>query len=215
MHREPGEVSYTVPIRRTRRVSFWVGLATIFIAALLAATSVAACAGLLLCLNVKVDGFWIIFLFGLFWFGLFFLSYPLQRGYARSRDVCRPGISLIGRRLSVPLENDSTLHFKLDEPHELNFGWSEHVMTSVSYRGGHTRGVWTHAVLSQNGQGLYLIAEDSIREAQAAGWPKSTVPAKPSMPRVNLWASDLVTLLEVIRTRRVRPAVALMLNRCP
>ncbi len=208
LKREPGEVAYTVPVRRTRWVSFLVGLAAVFIAALVAATSVTAFAGLLTLTHVEVDGVWIIFLFGLFWFGLFFLSYPLQRRYARSRDLRRPGISLNGGVLSVPLEKNSTLHFNLGEPHELAFGWYEHVMTSVSYQGTHTRGVWTHAMLAQNGQGLYLIAEDSIREAQSAGWPKSTVPATPTMPRVSLWASDLVALVDVLRTRSVRPMPA-------
>ncbi|HEY0082999.1 MAG TPA: hypothetical protein VGB61_09435 [Pyrinomonadaceae bacterium] len=204
LNREPGEFAYTVPVRRTRWVSFWVGLAAVFIAALAAAMSVAAFGGLLTLLKVEVDGFWIIFLFGLFCFGLFFLSYPLQRRYARSRDLRWPGISLNGGVLSVPLEKKSTLHFNLGEPHELAFGWCEHVMTSVSYQGTHTRGVWTHAMLTQNGQGLYLIAEDSIREAQSAGWPKRTIPATPTMPRVSMWASDLVALLEAIRTRSAR-----------
>jgi hypothetical protein len=208
LNREPGEIACTVPIRRTRWVSFRVGLATVFIAALVAATSVAVFAGLLTLLKVEVDGFWIVFLFGLCWFGLFFLSYPLQRRYARSRDLRRPGISLNGGSLSVPLEEDFTLHFKLGEPHELMFGWYEHVMTSASYQGTHTRGVWTHAMLAQNGQGLYLIAEDSIREAQSAGWPKTTVPTTPTMPRVSLWASDLVALVEAMRTRAARPAPA-------
>jgi hypothetical protein len=164
-----------------------------------AAMSVVALADLLTWLKVRTDGMWIIFLFGLLWFGLFFLSYPLQRRYARSRDLRRPGISLSQGRLAVPVALDAVLHFKLDEPYELAFGWWEHVMTAVQYQGTHTRAVWTHATLSQAGQRLSLIAEDSIREAQSAGWPKTPDAASPSTSRVSLWASDLVALVEAIR----------------
>jgi hypothetical protein len=177
---------------------------------MLAAASAAALLGLLALLKINIDGAWIIILFGFLWFGLFFLSYPLQRRYARSRDLRRPGISLINDVLTVPVTQDSLLHFKLDEPHELAFGWWEHVMTSAHEQFSNTRAVWTHATLSQARQRLFLIAEDSVREAQSAGWPKmpgaatteiTPDAATPEVFRVSLWASDLVALFEVIRTR--------------
>ena len=197
------EVSRSIPVRRTRWVSFWVGLAAVILAALSAAASVAALVlGLLAWSGAELDGFWAVFLFGLLWFGLFFLSYPLQRRYSRSRDARRPGITLAGSLLTVPVASDSALQFNFDEPHELVFGWCEHVMTSAGGPTTLTRGVWTHALLSQAGRQLYLIAEDSVREAQAAGWPKTPIAAATTaMPRVNLWASDLVALVEVARAR--------------
>lgn len=200
------ESFYSVPLRRTRWVSFWVGVAAVFVALMLAAAPAAALVGLVTWLEVELDGMWVILLFGLLWFGLFFLSYPLQRRCARSRDLRRPGISLMDGVLFVPVTEDSMLRFKLDEPHELMFGWYEHVMTSAGGATKNSRAVWTHAVLSQAGQGVYLIAEDAVREAQSAGWPKRTVSAAPAMPRVSLWASDLVALLEVIRKRAVKTA---------
>jgi len=177
---------------------------------MLAAASAVALVGSLALLKVNIDGAWIIILFGFLRFGLFFLSYPLQRRYARSRDLRRPGISLINGVLTVLVTQDSALYFKLDEPHELAFGWWEHVMTSSHEQFGNTRGVWTHATLSQARQRLFLIAEDSVREAQSAGWPKmpgaetteiTPGAATPEVFRVSLWASDLVALFEVIRTR--------------
>ncbi|HZH30078.1 MAG TPA: hypothetical protein VEY11_04900 [Pyrinomonadaceae bacterium] len=198
------EVSVSVPVRRTRWVSFWVGVAAVVAAAVSAVLLVGALFALLSWLEVEVDGFWIIFLFGLLWFALFFLSYPLQRRYARSRDLRRPGISFIDGRLAVPVAQGSTMHFKLDEPHELVFGWWEHVMTSASYQGAHTRAVWTHARLTQAGQQLFLIAEDAVREAQSAGWPKTPDSSTPTMPCANLWASDLVVLVEAMRARPAR-----------
>lgn len=190
-----------VPIRRTRRTSFWIGVAAVIISALLAVLSLVALGGLLVLSKVNFDGFWFIFLFALLWFGLFFLSYPAQRRYARSRDLRRPGISLVNGILTVPVAQDLILHFKLDEPHELSFGWFEHVMTSAGGPTTNTRAVWTHATLSQAGRGVFLIAEDSVREALAAHWPKTTDASSPTTPRVQLWASDLVELVEAMRAR--------------
>ncbi|HEX8423007.1 MAG TPA: hypothetical protein VF634_06330 [Pyrinomonadaceae bacterium] len=188
-----------VPIRRTRRTSFWIGVAAVIISALLAVLSVVALGGLLTLLKVNCDGFWFIFLFGSLWFGLFFLSYPAQRLYARSRDLRGPHIRFVNGILTVPVARDFTLHFKLDEPHELIFGWFEHVMTSVDGPTKNTRAVWTHATLSQGERGVFLIAEDAVREAQSAGWPKIPDASTPSTPRVQLWASDLVELIEAVR----------------
>lgn len=201
MNTETREGSFSVPVRRTRWVSFWVGVVTVVAALVLAALLVAALGGVLMLLKINFDGFWIIFLFGLLWFGLFFLSYPLQRRYARSRDSRQPGINFTNGLLAIPLTDDSMLHFKLDEPHELVFGWFEHRMTSAGRPTSNTRAVWTHAMLSQGGQKVFLIAEDSAREAQAAGWPKTPDSSTPTMPRVCLWARDIVTLCEVIRRR--------------
>jgi hypothetical protein len=116
------EVLCNVPLRRTRWTSFWIGAAAVIIAALLSVVSLVALGGLLMWLKVHFDGFWYIFLFGLLWFGLFFLSYPSQRRYARSRDLRHPGISFINGTLTVPVSRDFILHFNLDEPHELLFG---------------------------------------------------------------------------------------------
>ena len=203
---EAGEVLCNVPLRRTRWVSFWVGAAAVIIAALLSVLSMVALGGLLMWLKVDFDGFWYIFLFGLLWFGLFFLSYPLQRRYARSRDLRRPGINFVNGKLTVPVAQDFILHFNLDETHELLYGWYEQVMTSAGGATSNSRAVWTHAVLSQAGQELFFIAEDSIREAQSAGWPKTPDASTPTMPRVQLWASDLVELVEAMRSR-VRPVM--------
>lgn len=204
--REPKTESFSVPLRRTRWTSFRIGVGAVIVAALCAATLVGLFAGLLASLKVTADGFWIIFLFGLCWFGLFFLSYPLQRRLARSRDLRRPGINFSSGVLSVPLPDDSTLRFNLDEPHELLFGWCEQVMTSAGGATTNSRAVWTHATLSQGARHLYLIAEDSIREAQSAAWPKATMRESPATPRASLWAGDLVALCEVIRAHPRRAA---------
>jgi hypothetical protein len=173
---------------------------------MLAVLSVLALGGLLLWLQVGFDGFWFIFLFGFLWFGFFFLSYPSQRRYARSRDLRRPGINFVDGKLTVPVTQDFIFRFNLDEKHELLFGWYEQVMTSAGGATKNSRAVWTHAVLSQAGQELFLIAEDSIREAQSAGWPKTPDASTQTMPRVQLWASDLVELVEAVRSR-VRPVM--------
>lgn len=42
--------------------------------------------------------------------------------------------------------------------------------------------------------------EESVREAQAAGWRESEKP-EPFLPEVRLWAYDLVALVEAMRTQ--------------
>jgi hypothetical protein len=79
-------------------------------------------------------------------------------------------------------------------------------MTSAGGPTNSSRAVWTHALLSQAGQELFLIAEDSIREAQSAGWPKTPDASTQTMPRLQLWASDLVELVEAARAH-VRTAI--------
>ena len=204
MQADAAKVLCSIPLRRTRWTSFWIGAAAVIIAALLAVLSVVALVGLLTLLKVALDGFWAIFLFALLWFGLFFLSYPLQRRYARSRDLRRPGITFVNDIMIVPVAQDFILHFKLDEPLEMAFGWYEHVMTSVGGATKNTRAVWTHASLSQDGRGVYLIAEDGVREAQSADWPKTPDASTPATPRVQLWASDLVALVEAVRARTAK-----------
>jgi hypothetical protein len=200
LQREATEVLCYVPIRRTRWTSFWIGVAAVIISALLAVLALVALGGLLMLLQINFDGFRVIFLFGLCWFGLFFLSYPAQRRYARSRDLRLPGISFVNGLLSVPVERDVILRFRLDEPHELIFGWFEHVMTSAGGPAKNTRAVWTHATLSQAGRGVFFIAEDAVREAQSANWAKIPDASTPDTPRVQLWASDLVELVEAMQT---------------
>lgn len=197
METEAVEVSCSVPIRRSRWTSFWIGVAAVVVSLLLAAALV----GLMLLLPVKVfnDGAVPIIVFTFLWFGLFFLSLPRQKLYARSMDLRRPGICLVaGGLLTIPFKDDLTLRFKLDEPHELTFGWFEVVTRSGGGPTTNTRGFMTHAILSQGGQRAMLKAEESVREAQAAGWPNSTYPATPDLS-VRLWASDLVVLVEAIR----------------
>ena len=79
-------------------MSFWIGVAAVVGSLLLAS----ALAGLLLLLPVNVDGAVVIIVFSFLWFGLFFLSYPLQRRYARSLDLRRPGSSSATVLLSIP-----------------------------------------------------------------------------------------------------------------
>jgi hypothetical protein len=190
------EISLVVPVRRSRWVSFWVGVA----AALFSLLSAAALAGLLLLLLPNVfDGAWVIIVFGLLWFGLFFLSLPRQRRYARSRDLRRPGVRLVGSVLTIPLADDTTVQFDLDEPHELTFGWFEVITKSTGGPTTNTRSLTTFALLSQGGRELLLHAEESVREAQSAGWPNRTSPTWPDR-RVRLWAGDLVTLVEAVRS---------------
>lgn len=191
-------MSGSVPVRRSRWPSFWIGAAAVAGSSLIAAAS----AGSLLLLPVNVDGTVVIIAFGILWFGIFFLSYPLQRRYARSLDLRRPGIGFVKGVLVVHVTNSSTLHFNLSEPHELKFGWWEYVTVSTGPT-GRSRAVWTHATLSQAGRQMFLIAEDSVREAQAAAWPKTPDSSTPVMPRVSLWASDLVALVDAIRARSV------------
>jgi hypothetical protein len=197
---EPREVFYSVPIRRTRWTSFWIGVASAVLAFILAALLAAALVRLLLLLKADGAGTAIVIVFGFLWFGLFFLSFPLQRRYARSFDLRRPGIRLADDVLAAPLPDGSTLQFKLDEPHELSYGWWDALVPNVTGPSMHSRVVVTYATLAQAGQQLFLIAEDSIREAWKAGWLRS--PHLPqSKPDLRLWAEDIVALVETMRTR--------------
>jgi hypothetical protein len=197
---EPTEDFYSVPIRRTRWTSFWIGVASAVLAFISAALLAAALVCLLVLLKVNGEGTVVVIVFGFLWFGLFFLSFPLQRRYARSFDLRRPGIRLADGVLVAPLPDGSTLHFKLDEPHELSYGWWDTLVPNVTGPTTNARVVVTYATLSQAGQQLFLIAEDSIREAWKAGWLRA--PRLPqSKPDLRLWAGDIVTLVETMRTR--------------
>lgn len=205
------EVSCSVPIRRTRWESFWIGVAAVVVSFLL---SVALIGLPLLVLPVNLDGAVVIIIFGFIWFGLFFASYPLQRRSARALDLRRPGIRLLADgQLTIPVADDLTLHFKLDAPHELTFGWFEVVTRTTGGPVNYTRGFMTYAVLSQAGQQLFLKAEDSCRDAKAAGWPNSTYAATPALG-VRLWASDLVVLVEAMRAQ-VRTTVPMLRTTVP
>lgn len=187
------KVSCSVPIRRSRWVNFFIGVVALTISAL----SAAALIGLPLLLNVNLgDGAVVVIIFSFLWFGFFFLSYPQQKRYARFLDLRRPGIRLRDGLLTIPINEDCTLQFKLDEPHQLTFGWFE--IEVRNHRGGRTRWSNTFAILSQAGQQVLLKAEFSAREAQAAGWSNATSPASP-INSVSLWASDLVALVEAMR----------------
>lgn len=199
MH-EPTQGFFTVPIRRTRWTSFWVGVAAAVLAFVSAALSAAALAGLLALLEARRDGTLVVVACGLLWFGLFFLSYPLQRRYARARDLRRPGIRLDDGVLAVPLTDGSKLRFQLDEPHELSYGWWETLVTNVTGPTLHVRVVVTYATLAQAGRRLFLLAEDSNREAKKAGWLRAPS-APPSRPDLRLWAEDIVALVERMRNR--------------
>lgn len=189
------EGCYSVPIRRTRWPSFFIAVAAFVVSVLLAA----AFCGLLMLSSTEVSGTWVVIVFGLLWGSSFFLSVPRQRRYARALDMRRPGIRLAGGVLAVPMSDDTTLNFMLDEAHELRFGWMEAVVATVAAPTTHTRTVTTYATLSQAGQHLFLKAEDSVRAAQAARWQKSEG-LPPSKIAVRLWANDLVALVEAMRT---------------
>lgn len=107
----------------------------------------------------------------------------------RALDLRRPGARLSGNLLTTPLAGDTALRFALDEPHELAFGWFEAVTKSTGGPTTNTRGLVTYAILSQAGRGLFLQAEDSVRDAQSAGWPNKTSSTTPDL-RVRLWATD-------------------------
>jgi hypothetical protein len=187
-------VSCIVPIRRSRWPSFWIGAGAVFVSLLVAAGAAAAL------LLTNLDGALLVIVFAVVWFGLFFFSYPLQRRLARSLDLRRPCVSLDNDILAVPVAEDSALRFNLAEPHELTFGWWEFVVKSTGGPTTNTRTVLTHATLTQSGQPLFLKAEDSMREALAAGWPKSPPNSEPhAAPGIRLWASDLVALVEAMR----------------
>lgn len=195
------EGSLGVPIRRSRRVSFWVGVGAAVLSLLIAA----ALTVLLLLLPPVVDGAWVVLFFAALLFGLFFLSLPRQKRYTRSLDMRRPGARLDGGLLTVPTADGSTMRFDLGEPHGLTYGWFEVVTKSTGGPTTNTRGLMTYAILSQAGQELFLQAEDSIGEAQTAGWPNRTSLKTPDR-RVRLWASDLVTLVEAVRSHAPAPA---------
>jgi hypothetical protein len=185
-----------VPVRRSRWVSFFVGVG----AAAVSLLTAAALTGVLLLLPTFVDGAWVVLAFGVLLFGLFFLSLPWQKRYARSLDLRRPGARLDGGLLTVPADDGAAIRFDLDAPHELTYGWFEVVTKSTGGPTTNTRGLMTYAILSQAGRELFLQAEDSIREAQSAGWPNRTSANTPRRS-VRLWAGDLVTLVEAVRSR--------------
>jgi hypothetical protein len=152
-----------------------------------------------------VDGTWVVIVFAALLLGLFFLSLPWQKRYARSFDLRRPGARLDGGLLTVPVAAAAAMLFDLGEPHELTYGWFEIITPGGGGPTTDTRGLVTYAILSQAGQELFLQAEDSVREAQAAGWPNGTSAKTPDRS-VRLWASDLVTLVEAVRSHA--PATA-------
>ena len=192
MKAEQSEFTFCAPIRRSLVARFWIG-----VAACLASLAAAALAGLLMALY-SLDGAVVLIIVGTLWFGLFFLSLPQQRRVARALDSRRPGVVLEGNVLSVPTTDDSTLRVRLDEPYELTYGWWEYVVKSTGGPVSKTRSVLTHATLTQGGLRLLLKAEDSVREANGAGWPKVTYTEAVGHAPVRLWASDLVSLVEII-----------------
>ncbi|HEX8355219.1 MAG TPA: hypothetical protein VF611_20105, partial [Pyrinomonadaceae bacterium] len=177
------EGSLGVPIRRSRWVSFGVGVG----AALISLLAAVAFTGLLLLLPPVLDGAWVLIASSVILFGLFFLSLPWQKRYARSFDLRRPGARLAGGLLTVPLADGTTARFDLGEPHELTYGWFETITPGGGGPTTNTRGLMTYAILSQSGRELFLQAEDSVREAQSAGWPNSTSSTTPRQS-VRLWA---------------------------
>jgi hypothetical protein len=185
-----------VPIRRTRWTSFFIGVLTLALSALLAA----AICSLVMLASRTIGGVLVIILFGFFWACFFFLSYPWQRRLARFFDSRQPGISLDGDRITVPTDVGIKMQFNLGEPHELSFGWFDTKVATIAAPTMHTRAVLTYAVLSQGGQQLFLKAEDSVREAIAAGWSKANS-VTPVTPELRLWARDLVALVERVRSR--------------
>lgn len=194
---EAVDAGRSFPIRRSRWPSFWIGVAAAVVSSIMASALAALS---LLLLPADAGGAVVIIVFGTLWFGLFFLTLPRQRRCARSMDLRRPGIRLAGSSLTIPVADGHTLHFKLDEPYELAFGWFEVVMTGTGGATTNTRGLMTYAILSQAGRQLLLKAEESVREARAAGWPNALSSATPALS-LRLWASDLVVLVEAVRTR--------------
>jgi hypothetical protein len=183
-----------VPVRRSRWVSFWVGVG----AAAVSLLTAAALTGLLLLLPPFLGGAWVVLTFGVILFGLFFLSLPWQKRHARSFDLRRPGARLDGGLLTVPTSDAAAICFDLNAPHELTYGWFEVITPGGGGPTTNTRGLMTYAILSQAGRELFLRAEDSVREAQSAGWPNRTGANTP-LRSVRLWAGDLVTLVEAAR----------------
>jgi len=196
-----GEGALGVPIRRSRRVSFWAGVG----AGVISLLTAAALTGLSLLLPLTLDGAWVVLAFLTLLFALFFLSLPWQKRYARSFDLRRTGARLVGGLLTIPLADDTMMRFDLGEPHELTYGWFEVVTKNTGGPTTNTRGLMTYAILSQAGRELFLQAEDSVREAQSAGWPNRTSSTTPRQS-VRLWAGDLVTLVEAVRSHAPKAA---------
>lgn len=195
------EGALVVPIRSSRWVSFWVGVG----AGVISLLTAAALTGLLLLLPLTLDGAWVVLAFAALLFVFFFLSLPWQKRYARAFDLRRTGAQFVGGRLTVPLSDGTAISFNLDRPHELTYGWFEVVTKSTGGPTTNTRGLMTYAILSQAGRELFLQAEDSIQEAQSAGWPNRTSPTTPRQS-VRLWADDLVTLVGAVRSHAPTPA---------
>jgi hypothetical protein len=199
---EASGATFRAPIRRSRAAGFLVG-----VACGLASLSAAALGGLLISL-IGVEGAAVLTVVGALWFGLFFLSRPLQKRCARSLDSRRPGVALSEGLLAVPASDGSALIIRLGEPYRLTYGWWEYVAKGTGGPASNTRTVLTHATLSQGGVSLFFKAEDSVREAAAAGWPRGAFNEAAGRRHVRLWASDLVSLVEEIRSAGARASSA-------
>ena len=184
-----------IPIRRSQWRSFRIGVGAVFAALLLAA---GVCA-LLMWLSKDISGVLLIMLFGVILFGGFFGSIPWQRRYSRSLDGRKPGVSLAIGVVYVPVKKDSTFIFWTGQPIEVAFGWLEFVVGGGGGPTTKTRTVMSWATLSQAGQNVMLYAEDSVKEAQKAGWQKVISPSA-GAPMIRLWAADLVEFVEFLRT---------------
>ncbi len=158
MNTEPIEGVYSIPIRRTRWSSFRIGAA----AQLISLLPAGAVSSLLVLSSIITDGVVVIMVFGLVWGAVFFLSFPWQRRYARSLDLRRPGIRLANGVLAVPVTDDLTLQFKLHEPHELRFGWSETIVTNIGGPTTHARAFLTYASLSLERQKAEIVSRSAI-----------------------------------------------------
>lgn len=189
------------PVSGSIWTNLWIGAAAVLISLLWAAAVVA----LLLLSGVRIDGAVAVLVFSFLWFGLFFFSLRWQRRLARSLDLKRPCIQLTDRLLTVPVGDGSTWRFKLDEPCQMTCGWFEVLIKSTGGPTTHTRGLMTYVILSQAGRRLLLKAEDSVREAQAAGWPNAASSVEPEQS-VRLRASDLVSLFETVRATYRNPS---------
>ena len=85
---------------------------------------------------------------GALWFGLFFLSRPLQKRCARSLDSRRPGVTLSEETLSAPTSEGTAVVVRLGEPDELTYGWWEYVAKGTGRPTSNTRTALSHATLS-------------------------------------------------------------------
>ncbi len=165
---------------------------------MLSALMAAAISWLVSLVLSKLSGTQLIILFTAIWWCVFFLSFSWQRRLARAIDSQRPGIYLKQGLLEVPLTDDRSLRFDLDKPSELRYGWSESAVATVASPTMNTRVRLTYATISQNGQQLFLRADESVSKAKAAGWPKSEC-VESFIPAVRLWANDLVRLIDALR----------------